>query len=374
MKKKVCVLGAGLVGHAIAVDLARDFAVTAVDLDSARLNALPAKDIATRAADLSDSSTVTEIASTHDIVVVAVPGFMGFATLAAAIAAGKPIVDISFFPEDALELDDAAKRAGVTAVVDCGVAPGLSNLVLGYHYARGRVTSFECMVGGLPVERNEPYQYKAPFSPVDVLEEYTRPARLVEDGKVVVRPALSEPELVDIAPVGLLEAFNSDGLRSLLNLNVPFMKEKTLRYPGHSEAIRLLVTSGLLSEDPVEINGHDVRPIDVTSRRLLPLWRLKPDDEELTVMRIVVHSDDVEHSYDLLDRYDPVSGTSSMARTTGYTCTGAVRLLAEGGYQTPGVHPPEDLGAADGCLEFIQEHLETRGVTLQHETRVLEPA
>ena len=144
------------------------------------------------------------------------------------------------------------RQRGVTAVVDCGVAPGLSNMMLGYHASQGAVSSYRCLVGGLPVKRTWPWQYKAPFSPVDVLEEYTRPARLVEGGCIVTRPALSEPELVDLDPVGTLEAFNTDGLRSLLVTmrQVPDMVEKTLRYPGHIDYIRVLRESGFLGTEP----------------------------------------------------------------------------------------------------------------------------
>ena len=119
--------------------------------------------------------------------------------------------------DDPMQLDALAREHGVTAVVDCGVSPGVSNVAIGYAVAQLEVTErIEILVGGLPVVRRWPYEYKAPFAPHDVIEEYTRPARIVEHGEVVVREALSEPELVDFPGVGTLEGFNTDGLRSLI--------------------------------------------------------------------------------------------------------------------------------------------------------------
>src|SRR6185503_12264879 len=149
------------------------------------------------------------------------------------------VVDISFFPEDALLLDKLAKQKEVTAITDCGVAPGLSNLIIGRYNEEMKIDSFECYVGGLPKERIPPFQYKAPFSPVDVIQEYIRPARLVENGKLVIKPAMSDKEILHFDEAGDLEGFNTDGLRSLVTTmkHIPDMKEKTLRYPGHIDLI-----------------------------------------------------------------------------------------------------------------------------------------
>src|SRR5690606_37486262 len=132
-------------------------------------------------------------------------------------------------------LDALAKEQGVTAVVDCGLAPGLGNILFGrLNEELDSIDTFLCHVGGLPVVRRKPYEYAAVFSPLDVIEEYTRPARFIENGALVVRPALSDVEKMDLPGVGTLEAFNSDGLRTLaVTMKAPNMKEKTLRYPGH---------------------------------------------------------------------------------------------------------------------------------------------
>ena len=214
--KKIIVLGAGMVGSAIAIDLCKNYKITSVDNNLENLGKLNAFPIKTLTKDLSDPKVVQNIVADFDLVIGAVPGFMGFQTLKAVIEAEKNIVDISFFPENPFELDTLAKEKKVTAVMDCGVAPGMSNLILGYHNQRMEIDNFECYVGGLPFIRKWPYEYKAPFSPIDVIEEYIRPSRIMENGEIVIKPALSEPELIDFPRVGTLESFNSDGLRSII--------------------------------------------------------------------------------------------------------------------------------------------------------------
>jgi saccharopine dehydrogenase-like NADP-dependent oxidoreductase len=201
--KKITVLGAGMVGRAIAADLSKNYNVTLCDINEERLGELSSEiSIQTMKKNLSDKSQVKEAIKEAGLVVGAVPGFMGFETLKTIIEAGKDVVDISFFDEDPFELDMLAKQNDVTAIVDCGVAPGLSNLILGYYSERKKIDSFECYVGGLPFERKTPYEYKAPFSPVDVIEEYTRPARIMENGKVEIKEALSQYERKNFALPG----------------------------------------------------------------------------------------------------------------------------------------------------------------------------
>lgn len=369
--KRVMVLGAGMVGSAIAADLCHEYQVTAVDVDPNRLEPLAAAHpLAVRVADLSDPETVRSLVAGADLAIGAVPGFMGLATLRAVIAAGVNAVDISFFGQDPFELDTLARAQGVTVVVDAGVAPGLSNMVLGYEATQMTVESFRCLVGGLPVRRDWPWQYRAPFSPVDVLEEYTRPARLVAHGTLVVKPALSDPELVDIDPVGTLEAFNTDGLRTLLRtMHVPNMVEKTLRYPGHIEYVRVLRESGLLDTDPVRVGEAWIRPVDLTAAVLFPRWRLAPAEPEFTVMEVIVSGRAAAGPrtvhYSLFDRTDECTGTSSMARTTGYTCTAIARLVLEGRFMHPGLCPPEVLAAEADCFERVVADLAARGVVLR---------
>ena len=368
MRKKIVVLGAGMVGRAMAIDLSKHNDVLSIDRDTKALNLLSGlTNLETKQADLSKSDVIQNSISEADIVVGAVPGFMGFETLKTVLKAKKNIVDISFFSEDPFELDELAKTQGVVAVMDAGVAPGVSNLVLGYHNKQIEVTDFVCYVGGLPRERTWPYEYKAPFSPIDVIEEYTRTSRMVEEGVVVEKVALSEPELIDFPGVGTLEAFNTDGLRSLIKtIDAPNMKEKTLRYPGHIELMRVLRETGFFREDQIKIGDQSIRPIDLTTSLLFPKWKLGAEEEEFTIMNIFVKGLEgdqrIEYKYELLDRYDPVSKTSSMARTTGYTCTAITQLVLDGHYQRIGISPPEFVGETEGCLENVLEYLKRRGI------------
>jgi lysine 6-dehydrogenase len=366
---KIAVLGAGMVGRTIATDLSQKFDVTSFDISEANLKLLRERSkAATQAADLQAYHNYSNLLEGFDIVVSAVPGFMGYKALQAIIEAKKNVVDISFFPEDALELHQLAVENSVTAIVDCGVAPGMSNLVLGRYNELMQIDSFECMVGGLPKQRVKPFEYKAPFSPIDVIEEYTRPARYVENGHVVTKPALSDAELIDFEYAGTLESFNTDGLRSILFTmkHIPNMKEKTLRYPGHIDLIIALQKAGFFDTTSIDVKGTALRPIDVTSRILFDQWKLQPEEAEFTLMNIVVKGkmdgNDTTVTYFLYDEYDAVSKTASMSRTTGYTCTAAVNLLINGSFTEKGVFPPELVGKKKDCFDFILNYLKERKV------------
>lgn len=363
---QIAVLGAGMVGRTIAMDLSKDFEVTSFDLNPANLLELRKRNrsIQTVTVNLAQYENFTHWLAPFDLVVTAVPGFIGYKTLEAVIQAGKNVVDISFFPEDAMLLDKLAKEKGVTVIADCGVAPGMSNLILGRYNAEMKVTAFECYVGGLPKERKPPFQYKAPFSPVDVIQEYIRPARLVENGKIVTKPALSEREIMHFEQAGDLEAFNTDGLRTLVHTmgHIPDMKEKTLRYPGHIDLIIALQQAGFFDTTPLRFNQTEISPIDFTSRILLKEWKLEPEEEEFTIMKVIVKSKQKTITWDLYDQYDHVTHTSSMARTTGYTCSAAVHLFTEGLFTSKGVFPPELIGDKKECFDFVMSYLKKRGV------------
>lgn len=365
----IAVLGAGMVGRAIALDLAKEHLVTSFDLNAANLDELTKRDpaVQTAAADLSQFDEYGSWLSPFDMVVTAVPGFMGYKTLEAVINAGKDVVDISFFPEDALQLDELAKEKNSTVITDCGVAPGMSNFIIGRYNAKMKVDAFECYVGGLPKNPKPPFYYKAPFSPVDVIQEYIRPARLVEQGKIVTKPALSDRELMDFGKAGKLEAFNTDGLRSLVYTmdHIPDMKEKTLRYPGHIDLIIALQQSGFFDTSPIRVDNTAIIPLEFTSRMLVKEWKLGPEEEEFTVMKVIVKGEDKTITYDLYDQYDQLTRTSSMARTTGYTCTAAVNLITRGMFTEKGVFPPERIGNREDCFDFVLDYLSARNVRWQ---------
>ena len=366
---KIIVLGAGMVGSAMALDLAKDHSITLADISEKSLQNSKNKDksIEVLKLDVNNKEALKRSIKDVDLVVCAVPGFLGYQTLKTIIESGKNVIDISFFPEDSLSLNDLAIENGVTAIVDVGVAPGMDNFILGRYNEEMKVDTFKCFVGGLPKLKKWPFNYTAPFSPMDVIEEYTRPARYVENGQLVVKDALSDVELMEFDGLGTLEAFNSDGLRSIIQTmpHIPNMIEKTLRYPGHCEYISVLKESGFFDEKPINVNGKEISPLEFTSKVLFKEWFLG-DKEELTVMRVIVEGekdgDRKKVVYDLHDVYDKETGISSMSRTTGYTATAAANMFLSGLWNEKGVFPPELIGKKEACFTFILNYLKDRGV------------
>jgi lysine 6-dehydrogenase len=373
---RVVVLGGGVVGEAVAWDLTRVAPVaevTVADVDAGRLAALGARlGIATRVADLRDLSRVEELVAGADVSVGTLPSTLALPVIERMARLGRRHVDVSFLAQDPRQFDAVARASAATVVYDCGVAPGLSHMLVGEavrqlaHTAMARID-----VGGLPVEPRAPFFYKAPFAPGDVIEEYTRPARLVRQGRVITLPALSEPETVHIDGIGPLDAFNTDGLRSLVDtVQADAMVERTLRYPGHLMAMRVLAETGLFGADPITVRGQSVVPREVACALLFPDWQYAPGERDLTVLTVDVSgvmADGATRSWAwrMVDRRDAGSPLSSMARTTGFPAAITARWLHAGAIAAPGIHPPERIGL-DGHAEAMLAELSARGI---HVTR-----
>ena len=372
MSKRITVLGAGMVGSVIAEDLHDSgFAVSIADVSNTALSRIAERSqgkIESHAIDCSDASAIQSCIKDADVVVGALPSWLGLNALKTVIESKKPYCDISFMAEDPRELHDLACAHGVPCVVDFGVAPGISHLLCAHiDDLLDSCEMLDIVVGGLPVERKWPWEYKAPFSPRDVIEEYIRPARIVEQGKIVARPALSEVELMELPGVGTLEAFNSDGLRTLCDtLSVPNMRERTLRYPGHAEMMKRLRDGGFFSATPIQCGDQDVVPLDMTAKILIDSWKYEPKEADLTVMRVSGEGfkgdTPVAITYDLLDYYDSNSDQSSMARTTGFPAASVARMLIDETINEPGVHPPETFGSNHTVVHRILSELEARNV------------
>lgn len=370
MNKKILILGAGLVGKPMALDLVKDssYDVAVADINEIRLNNLDDDRLGKIRADLSDEKELSNLVKGYDIILNAVPGSIGFQTLETCIISGKDVIDIAFYPEDPFDLSELAMANNVRIICDIGVAPGMSNLLTAYAASQlDHVSKVDIYVGGLPKIRTKPWEYKAVFSPTDVIEEYTRPARLIENGKIVTKAALTEIEFLEFENVGTLEAFNSDGLRSLMfTVEADQMREKTLRYPGYAEKIKLLSDNGFFSEELLEIQGQKISPLDMTSKLLFDQWKLTDGEIDVTVMRIIVEGDQkgekVRFQYDLYDEYDSETRIHSMARTTGYTATMAVRLLDSGLFNKSGITVPEFLGKDQKVVDFMLEGLQKRQI------------
>jgi saccharopine dehydrogenase-like NADP-dependent oxidoreductase len=349
---KILVLGGGAQGRVIARDLARslrDAQVTVADLTQPTLPVLPNLDWIE--ADLSDRATMARLLRAHDLGVGALPSRLGFEAMQAAIEAKRNLVDVSFAAEDPLVLDAAARAAGITIAPDCGLAPGLSHLLVGYLATRhGVPDEVLIMVGGVAEDATRPYGYVVTWSLDDLLEEYLRPARIVRGGAPAEVPAFSSLERVHIDGVGEMEAFYSDGLRTLIETlpGVREMGEKTLRWPGHAEAVKPLVASGDLLD---ELRRH--------------CFASPPRD--LVVLEVRLRWKDSRRAMTMVDRYDAKTGMTAMARTTAFTTSVVAQLAARGGLSEKGVQPLERIGRDEKAYRFILAEMESRGVRVKAE-------
>ncbi len=371
--ESMVVLGAGMVGSVMAEDLITDEGreVAIVDVSAERLARVAKRTggaVKTIEADCGNPEVVKEIVSGYGIVLGALPSRFGYATLEAMIDLGKPFCDISFMPEDGWNLDPKAIEAGVVALFDCGVAPGMSNLLAGLAaHKLNPCRAIDIAVGGIPRDPKPPWNYKAGFSPYDVVEEYLRPSRVIEDGRMVVKEALSEPELLEFEELGTLEAFNTDGLRSLADtIDVPNMRERTMRWPGHRDLALAVRETGLFDENPVEVGGTQVIPRDVTCHQLFKVWSYDQGEADLTVMRVTGEGDldgvSTRLTWDLLDYYCPDSDQTSMARTTAFPCTICARMIEDGTINEPGSYSLERVASRDDIVQKLLDGLESRGV------------
>ena len=355
---QIAVIGSGMVGSLIASELGKENHVTVFDNSKDNLNKIESKksNIEIKILDVNNSLFETEIKN-YQLAINCLPGFMGYSILKKMIKLGISCTDISFMPEDCLDLSDLALKHNSIVIPDAGVAPGLSNLIIGNIIVNNDIKEIRTMVGGLPKKKKSPWNYKAPFSPIDVIEEYTRPARMMIDGKLVTKPALSEIDTITFEECGALEAFNTDGLRSiLLTMNhIPNMKEKTLRYPGHAELMQSIYDQGLFNEDK----------INETVKSLFKDWALGKNEKEFTVLDINIYSASKNIHYHLYDEFNEDTQSSSMARTTGYTATATINMIANNLWNKKGVHPPEDIGLKRECINFLFKYLNSKGISIK---------
>lgn len=350
----ILVLGAGAQGRVIAADLARSLesaGVTVADLRRPDLPALP--NLHWVEADLSDGAAAARLLRGCDLAVGALPSRYGVAIMRAAIEARRNLVDVSFTPENPLALDAEARAAGIFILPDCGVAPGLSHLLVGRAAAaRGTPREVTIMVGGVAQDPMRPMGYVVTWSLDDLLEEYTRPARIVRGGRPLEVPVFSGLEHVAVEGVGVMEAFYSDGLRTLIDSlpGVLEMGEKTLRWPGHVAAAWPLVKSGRFVE---EIRA-----------------RCTADPpEDLVALVVRLRWDDAGEETTLVDRYDPATRLTAMARTTALTTSACAQLAASGIVRDTGVLPLERVGRDERAFEFVRAAVARHGIGMR--TRVV---
>jgi saccharopine dehydrogenase-like NADP-dependent oxidoreductase len=379
---RYAVVGAGMMGRVVARDLVESepsAEVSLYDRDE-ELLARAARFIGSgrvRAStlDVTRGREVVEALAGHDAAVAAVPHGMSLTVVERAIEAGTSLVDlVGEGPEARRRLHERAVDRAVLVIPGCGVAPGISNVCVG----RGmelldETENAAVYVGGIPKVKAPPLDYQTVYLLESVFNAYRRNAVIVRGGERVELPPLSGVERIRFPdPIGELEAFYTDGLGSLpLTVGGRIsgeLFEKTLRYPGHAEKIRLLADCGLLSGEPVSVDGNEVRPFDLLTRVLGDRLRLGPAGDWL-VMRVIVdgrkEGSHRRHVFELVDELDPETGYTAMARTTGLTAALAARWIARGTLQERGVLFPEEIFLGSRFPEFVDE-LSTRRVRVSH--------
>jgi lysine 6-dehydrogenase len=376
---KVLSVGCGNIGSVAAEDLAKsmDFVeVVVADNNKARAEAVAKKIGAKNASwiqiNASDQKELAKILKDYDLIMGFLPGKLGYRLTEACIEAGKDLVDVSYMAENPLTLNDKAASAGVTIVPDCGLAPGISNILVG-HVAKkfDKVESVHIMVGGLPETPIPPLGYTVTWSPESLIDEYTRIAGIVRSGKRVEVEALSGLEEIEFPNVGRLEAFYTDGLRTLIDtIEAEEMWEKTLRYPGHAEKVKVLQALGFFNEERVDVEGVGVSPRKLTVKLLgQRLW--KPEVGDIVVLKVEVsgvrNGKHAAYVYHLLDFCDKKHGITAMARTTAYPASIMAQLLLRKAVKEKGVVPPEKIGMHDELSRMFTNELEKRGVKITEE-------
>ena len=291
---------------------------------------------------------------------------MGFKTCKRIIEE-KMCIDISFMPEDCRDLDSIAREANTALYPDAGIAPGLSNMIVGNIISKNDVDEIKIMVGGLPIKKNPPWNYKAPFSPIDVIEEYTRTTRIKKEGEIKSVKALTGLINFEFEGIGKLEAFLTDGLRTLLNAeltrDVHSLLEYTIRYPGHSERISKLIEDGKLDETVRSYNGKRTTQKKITTKKLFKEWKLLENDKEFTLLIITAKVREGEDiSCVVYDEWR--EGWSSMSRTTGLTACAITNLIIDKKISKTGVITPETLGTNNDYFEYVVNYLKERHINI----------
>ena len=372
---KVLIIGCGNIGSVSAQDLVKS--VPSTEIVVADKNEKRAKDVAEKiekdnvswtGLDTSNHGELVNTLKGFDLAMGFLPGKLGYGLCKACIDAGKDLVDVSYMAENPMTLNASAAKAGVTIVPDCGLAPGISNVLVGHAVGKlDEVKAVHVMVGGLPEKPVPPLGYTITWSPESLIDEYTRKVVIVKKGRKVEIEALSGVEAITFPKVGELEAFYTDGLRTLLYTmeNVEEMWEKTLRYLGHAEKIKAFQTLGFFDEKKVDVEGVNVSPRKLTVKLIgEKLW--KPEVKDIVVLKVEVvgveNGKKTSYSYHLLDNYDKKQGITAMARTTAYPASIVAQLMLKKAVKEKGVVPPEKIGMDKKLFSQFSDGLKKRGI------------
>ncbi len=375
---KALVVGCGKVGSEIVRDLAREktvTSVTAVDANPQNLRLLkPYAKVKAFRGTLAEKNSLQKLMGEADVVCGALPGRIGFELIKTAVETGRNIVDISYTAKDPLRLHRRARANNCTVVPQCGVAPGLSNMCVGDASAKlDRMIKVRIYVGGLPQQPVPPLNYRVVFSLDDVVNEYTRPVHIIQNGTQKTVEPLSGLDQMSFPGVGKLEYFLTDGLGTLTASypTVEEMQELTLRYPGHASIMNTLRTLGLFNTETIKVNGTTIQPRALTIE-LLRAGFSAGNPEDILALRVEVEGTVTGRRfmicYHLLDHYDKRHKVTAMARTTAYACTSVAILLAKGMISEKGVITPEKIAQDPDLFGQIQSRLRAHGVNLRNQT------
>jgi lysine 6-dehydrogenase len=374
---KILTAGCGHIGSVLVHDLLSSSSHKITISDISLTQAQKTRDridteIECIALDITDQKKAVSLLQDYDIVIGLTPGNIGYRLLHAAIQAKIHCIDLSFMPENPLTLAHAALDADICIIPDCGVAPGLSNILVGHGATTfDEVSSIQIFVGGNPAYPIPPLDYILTWSLEDLLEEYLRNVTIVKNSHRIEVDALEGLELIGVPTVGTLEAFYTDGLRTLLHSfpTIANMWEKTLRYPGHREKIKLLRDLGFFSINPIPIHGIEVTPRLIT-QKILRQALTRPDIQDILTMQINMQGKKEQqqqyYSCHLDTRYDEAQGLTAMARTTAFTASIIVQLLANGHIPCRGVIAPERLGMMEPLFSEIMAELKERNINPIH--------
>lgn len=378
--KKVIILGAGMMGEVMASELSKekDYDLTIADLNQENLDRISKNcGVKTLTVDFSKAGATGKTVADFDLIVGALPKFLAAQTAMEVLSTGVDMVEVSGLDyanktqEEREAMENAAAKTGATIALGIGLAPGMINVLTGYAASKlDKAENATLLVGGLPVIRQQPYEYKLVFSLIGTLGQFVFPVKVVKNHKIEIQEACSEVNLIDFPNLGTLEAFTTNGLTSLMHTHkdlIPNMKEMTLRYPGHTEKIKFLRDSGLLSYDYVDFQGMKVRPVDFTSQTLLPLWKLKPGERELTVVNCDISGmqdgKHVNYHWECLDYFDDSTGYTSMARTTCFPALIMAKLITDGKFSySGGLCHPEYIGQKHDIFDMLMEGHKKYGI------------
>lgn len=375
---QILVLGGGLQGSACAHDLLRQEdveRVTVADIAPGdRAGFLqPDPRLETLALDFEDAEAVAAVMREHEVVLSAAPYYLNGDLARLAVESECHYSDLGGNTEIVfrqLELDEAARAAGVTLVPDVGLAPGMVDVLAAEGIRRlDEAERVAMYVGGLPQHPEPPLDYQVVYSLKGALDYYTTPSWILRDGKRKQVEALSEVESVAFDHLGELEAFHTAGGASTLPWRyegrVDRLEYKTLRYPGHAEIMRAIRDLGLLSQEPVRVDGTEVVPRDVFVACAAPRLT-KPDEPDLVALRVVAEGRregrPLRLTWEMVDYEEERTGITAMMRCTGYTLSIVGLMLGRGELEERGVHPPDEILPAEPYLR----ELAARGVKIAY--------